>query len=230
MVRGVTIALLSCAFALPLFADARMQKVEVDSTAVAPVPSNGSVRIEGGLGDLTIEPWDGKDVRVSVARIRYAEDAEKAAIEKELKEITVAVKQETGATVVTTHFPHRGFWVKLLKGKTNADIEYRIQVPRGTNLAIDHGDGAVVLMDTGGNIDVKAGIGDIVALLSPADGYAVDAHTDAGRVDSDFDGSFHHKRIVGENYGTKGSATHHIKLRLKVGDITIQRTVEFKYS
>jgi len=230
MVRQVTVALLSSALALPLFAGARLQKVEVDTTDTAAVAANGSVRIEGGLGDLNIEPWDGPGVRISVARIRYAEESEKPATEKELQGITVTVKQENGATVVSTHFPHREFWVKLLKGRTNAELEYRIQVPRGTNVAVDHGEGAVVLMDTGGNIDVKAEHGDILAMLSQTDGYGVDAHTSLGRVDSDLDGSYRHKHIVGENYVTKGVSARTVKLRLKCGNITIQKAVEFKYS
>ena len=222
MARQITVALLSGALALPLLG-ARVQKVEVDTTETAAVAANGSVRIEGGLGDLNIEPWDGPGVRVSVARVRYADESRKAAIEKELQGITVTAKQENGVTVVSTHFPHREFWVKLLKGRTDANIEYRIQVPHGTNLAVDHGGGAVVLMDTGANIDNKAEHGDILAMLSQTDGYGVDAHTSLGRVDSELDGSYHHKHIVGENYSAKGVSARTVKLHLKCGDITIQK-------
>jgi hypothetical protein len=230
MIRVATIAALFGALALPLLADTRMQKVEVDSTDAAPVSANGTVRIEGGLGDLMIEPWDGKEVRVSAARIRYADDEDKAEIEKELQAITVTVKQENGATVVTTHFPHRNFWIKLFDGKTGANMEYRIQVPRGTNVAVEHGNGEVTLLDTGGNIDIKAGHGDIVAMLSQTDGNGVDAHTSMGGVDSDLGGNPRHKHIVGEDYRAKGNTARTVKLRLKCGGITIQKAVEFKYS
>src|ERR1035438_5635818 len=87
----------AAALAMPLLAGQRLQKVEVNTTDTATVPANGTLRIEGGLGDLNVETWDSPNVQISVARFRYADDLEKAAFEKDLKAITVTVKQESGA-------------------------------------------------------------------------------------------------------------------------------------
>ena len=230
MVRNMTAALVAALLAMPLLASVRREKVEVDTTDSATVPAGGTLRLQGGLGDLNVETWDGPNIQIEVARFRYAADsAEKAAFEKDLKAISVSVKQEGSNAVVTTAFPHRSFWVKLIKGKTDAGIEYRVRVPRGTNIAVDHGDGAVVVADTGGDIDVTAEHGDIVALLSP-DQYKIDARSQVGRVDSDYAGDYHHKRIIGEIYNAKADGAHHVHLRLKCGDITIQQALQFKYS
>ena len=227
--RAASVLFLS-ALAMPSAAGPRLQKVEWTTSDTATIAANGTLRIEGTLGDLNVETCDCTDVRIGVTRYRYADDSEKAEFEKGLKEISVSVKQENGGPVVTAIFPHREFWVKLIKGRTSANVEYRIQVPKGTNLTIHHGSGAVLLMETGGNLDVSADHGDIVTQLPSPGDYAIDARVGVGRVDSDFDGGFHHKHIIGESFVTKTTSDRHVKLRLNCGDISIQQALNFKYS
>lgn len=206
--------------ALPAFAV--KERVELITTDRADFAAGGVIHIEGSTGELNIVGWDQPSVEVMTTRYTFQEERYKQKAADKLKRIEV-VKMVSGKGELTIS--------TMRKHERGTHIDYQIMVPRDSRLVIRHHIGDVVVTDVGGDIDAKAGTGDIVVQLPDMEHYAIDAKVRFGTVYSDFD-SPRHQRAVGEkllqadaaNGDDKGPA-HKIDLHVDTGGISIQKRV-----
>jgi hypothetical protein len=98
-----------------------------------------------------------------------------------------------------------------------AYIDYRIMVPRSARLLVRHRTGDVVITKVEGDIDAKAGKGDLVVQLPEPGQYMIHTKSRIGTVYSDF------KDAPAPAGSEAAGPAHKIDLRIGVGGITIQR-------
>jgi hypothetical protein len=219
------VAPLALALCLPLFPQAPRQQVQVVTTDRVDFAAGGTIRFEGSEGELNIEGWDEPQVQIVCTRFDYADatDQDKARLKSKLESITVKTEKRSGTELlVTTALPHRNFFARQLRGKTDADMNYRIMVPRDSHLVVHHGDGDVLVYDVAGDVEVTAHAAAIVAQLDDPAQYAIDAHATVGEVYTDYDGKYRRRRLIGESFlAAVGAPAHKVFLRSKVGNISI---------
>ena len=117
-------------------------------------------------------------------------------------------------TIVTEH--------KLFTG---AHVDYRIRVPRNSNLAIRHGTGTVIVDEVSGDINATARYGDVMVDLPQPGNYEIFAESKIGTIYSDFGGSVHHPNLwLSEKLEATGEGRlRQVHLRVGIGGITIQK-------
>jgi hypothetical protein len=217
------VAPLALALCLPLLPKTPLQPVQVVTTDRVDFAAGGTIRFEGSVGELNIEGWDQPQVEVVLTRVDY-EDAQGKDREKgKLERITVKTeKRSTSELVITTTLPHRNYFVRKVRGKTDADMNYRVMVPRDSHLVIHHGNGDVVVYDVGGDVEATAGVGAVAIQLDDPAQYAIDAHTRVGSVYSDYDGKYRKPLLLGEGLlASEPAPAHKVYVRVKIGDIDI---------
>jgi hypothetical protein len=193
---------------LPLaaFAGQRVDLPTVEKVDFAP---GGTVHIEASTGELNIEGWDQPTVQIEVLRTSW--DAK-----TQLKKIEITKQLKDKDLTITT--AHKRF--------TGAQIDYRILVPRNTNLVIHHGIGAVTIYDVTGNIDATAKNGDVVVQLPEKAKYQIEAKTKFGGIYTDFDAPHHPHLALGETLKSSQDGPgelHKVQLHVGHGGITIEK-------
>ena len=101
----------------------------------------GVVEINDSFGDVKVEGWDQNDIEVTTIRASRREylAREQARAIAELNKIVITpAKVSESRFVISTEFPSRSLFSRPLRGKTNLELEYRIKVPRESNLVIRH--------------------------------------------------------------------------------------------
>lgn len=219
------LALLALALCLPLLPKAPMQQVRVVTTDRVDFAAGGTICVQGTVGELNIEGWDQPQVQVTLTRFDYADatDKDRDREKRELERITVKTeKRSVTELVIATALPHRDFFVRQIRGKTNAGMNYRIMVPRDSHLIVHHGDGDVVLYAVGGDIGATARLGSIIVQLDDPAQYAIDARCKVGNVYSDYEGNYRTRLSVGEGFVAPAQpAAHKVFLRVGIGNIDI---------
>ncbi len=207
--------------ALPAFG--ARERIEVVTTDHADLPSGGLIHIEGSTGELNIAGWDQPTVEVTASRYTFQEQRDKQKYTDKLKAIdAVKMVSGNGGLTITT----------MRKRSYDVDVDYQIMVPRNARLVIRHHIGDVVVTNVGGDIDAKAGEGDIVVQLPDAEHYAINAKAGFGGVYSDFDEARH--SFIGEKLiqdastfdakaGDAKGPSHKIDLHVNIGGISIQK-------
>ena len=96
-------------------------------------------------------------------------------------------------------------------------------MPRDARLVIHHGAGFVSVSRVSGDMEVTSHSGDIVLFLPDPGPYSIDAKSTAGGVSSDFEGTTHRTRFVGEEFAAGDApSSRRIFLRMGLGDIAIK--------
>ena len=162
-----------------------------------------------------------------MTRSTFARDTPKdrEAAKRGLDAIRVTMdRSSNGEVTISTAYP-TGNLLKRAFRKNGTDLDYRIHAPRDARLIIRHDTGSVVLYDMTGDIDASTNIGDILILL-PDGQYAIDAKAKVGGVYTEYGGAHRTPWSIGEQFlsGT-ASAAHKLFLRVKIGDIKIQKMV-----
>jgi hypothetical protein len=221
MIRRV--APLALALCLPLLTKTPLQPVQVVTTDRVDFAAGGTIRFEGSTGELNIEGWDQPQVQVTLTRFDYAEAADKDREKGKLERIAVKMEKGSGnELVVTTTLPHRNYFARKVRGATDADMNYRVMIPRDSHLIVHHGNGDVMVYDVGGDIEATAGVGAIVVQLDDPAQYAIDAHSRAGEVYSDYDGNYRTPLHIGSAFlASPQPPAHRVFLRVRIGDIDI---------
>lgn len=189
----------------------------------------GTIRINGSYGDLNVVGWDRPEVAVTVIKtLPYASKP------KPPQQSTAALDQVRIVTehksppelTISTELPVRHpAWIPPFTRRTTHGVmaEYEIHVPRDSRLVIQHGTGSVSINGVAGDIDARAGRGDILLWL-PAGSYALDARTKFGLVSSDLDGAAHNKYLIGESFTQANPPpAHRLHLRMGFGGITLKK-------
>lgn len=190
------------------------QRVDVTTTEKTDFAPGGTVHIEHSTGELNIEGWDQPVVEITATRYTFSNrpDQAKTLLSK------VEVKKQLSGHDLTIGTAHKHF--------TWAHVDYRIRVPRNTNLVIHHDIGDVTIYDVVGNIDAAASTGDVVVQLPEPAKYQIEAHTGFGSIYSDFDGAHHPHLKTSESLSltTDGTGeTHQIHLHVSYGGITLEK-------
>jgi hypothetical protein len=214
------------ALCLPLLAKAPVEQVQVVTTDHVDFAAGGTIRFEGSNGELNIEGWDQPQVQVILSRFDYANatDKDRAELKEKLARITVKMEKGSGnELVVTTTLPHRNYFMRKARGKTDADMNYRIMVPRDSHLIIHHGNGDVLLYDVGGDIEATAGAASIALQLQDPAQYAIDARSGVGGIyTGDYSGQYHHRFPMGQSFTDAAQPpAHKVFLRVKVGSVDV---------
>lgn len=210
-----TMPLVVMCFALPAFAG--QERVELITTGRADVMPGGLIRIEGSTGELNIVGWDQPAVEVMTDRYTFNESKDKEKVAAKLKRIEVTkMASGNGELTITT-----------MKHESGIHVDYHIMVPRTARLVVRHYIGDVVITDAGGDIDARAGTGDIVLQLPGMEHYTIDAKTGFGGIYSDFNEARHafvgQKLVQDASAGDPKGPSHKIHLHVDIGGISIQK-------
>lgn len=199
-----------------------MQSVEAVTTKSADFPAGATITIEGTAGELNIEAWDQPRVEATLTRSEYANADERDAVKEKLEQIALTVEKTGNNVAVELKTPHRHFWARWLRGKTNATLVCRVMVPRDAKLVVRHEDGSVMVYGASGDIDATARFGDVVLQLADPGQYAIDAKAKMGGVYTDYSGHYRTRILVGESLLSDANpAAHKIRIRVGVGGISI---------
>ncbi len=202
---------------------------EKTATERVEFPAGGTIRIDGSYGDLNVEGWDRPEVEVTVNKTlaygykskqpdRATADLDRARI---VTEPTPPPELSTSTELPLRHPAWTPPFTRHTTG--GVTIEYDIHVPRDSRLAIHHGTGSVSVSGVTGDIDARAGRGDILLWLPPG-AYSLDARTKFGIVSSDLDGAAHNQYLIGESFTQANPPpSHRLYLRMGFGGITLKR-------
>jgi len=209
---------------VPLIADSPAPRpVEVTNTEHVNFAPGGTIRLQGSFGNLSVEGWDKDEVEVTVIKSLgfVSEPADRT--KQQLDAVRVVTERKSGTELaISTTAPPPGFLGHLHLKRYDVAVEYRIRVPRNSNLVISHA-GYISVTGTTGNIDATDRRGDIVLMLPDLAAYSIDAHTKAGIVTSDVAATIRKKHMTGENLSHGDAPTsHRLVLRMGFGGITIK--------
>jgi hypothetical protein len=208
--KVVVIAACACGLASAKAPEHAAQVVTTDQADF----TGGLVRVNNAYGEMNVEAWDEPRVQVTVTRSSFTHD------KAYLDQIKVSVKKGAiGELEITTQFPGRNRFLRLIHGLGDFTLDYRIKVPRTANLAIRHEVGDVIIDGVAGDIDAYVASGDIVAMLPEPGKYAIDAECHMGTIYTDYEGTHRSPWLVGQKF-TSGTG-HKLKLRANVGGISI---------
>jgi hypothetical protein len=103
-------------------------------------------------------------------------------------------------------------------------LELQVRTPRDSKLVIHHGAGYVLVSRVTGEIEAISRSGDIVLMLpGDPDRYSIDAKSKWGNISSDFAGTAHNTKLLGEQFTrTNSPPSRRIYLRIGFGGITIK--------
>jgi hypothetical protein len=202
---------------VPTHADVGKPAAEITATKRVAFAAGGSIRVEDSYGDLTIEGWDQPEVEViAIKSMPYdykRKHPEEAARHLDAVRIDAELKSDRELVISTTR-PNRD----------SVNVEYRIHIPRNSNLVIHQGKGSVFVNDVSGSIEATCRRGDIMLALRDSEKYSIDAKTKFGVVTSDLEGDpFLRRYRLGERYLTPSEPTaHRIHLQVGFGGIAIK--------
>jgi hypothetical protein len=202
---------------------------EKTATERVEFPAGGTIRIDGSYGDLNVEGWDRPEVEVTVNKtLAYGYKSKQPdRATADLDRVRIVTEHTSPPELsISTELPLRHpAWAPPFTRRTTGGvmIEYEIHVPRDSRLAIHHGTGSVSVSGVTGDIDARAGRGDILLWLPPG-AYSLDARTRFGIVSSDLDSAARNQYLVGESFTqARPSPSHRLYLRMGFGGITLKR-------
>ncbi len=206
------------------------QPFEVTSTEHTPFAPGGIIRINGSYGYLAVEGWDEPEVEVTVIKSTngFYEPSLRQQEEQRFDRVRVVTERRSDRelAISTTPAVRKSvfFFPRPLLPSPRHGLtpDYRIHVPRISQLVVRHDNGYVWVSDVTGDIEVRSHTGDMIILLPDPGPYAIDARTRLGSVSSDLIGKGH-RYMVGTHFTFSGSVpARRIYLRLGRGCITIK--------
>jgi hypothetical protein len=214
------------------------QPFQVTTTQRFDFQPGGAIRIVASYGYLNVEGWDEPKVEVTITKStdRFYPPSAKEKVTRVFDDIHVTAARPSDNEVdVSTVLPaRRGFPFDILpsrrliltmpkKTARGVTVEYAIQVPRQSNLEIQHDHGYVWIADVKGDIEVKSHTGDIVVMLPDPGPYSIDARTGMGSISSDVAGAGHKEYLVASRFAAPAPPpAHRVLLRMGRGCITVK--------
>jgi hypothetical protein len=189
------------------------QPRQVTNTQNIEFAPGGTIHINGSYGVLRVEGWDRPEVVVTVTKsLPYGFERKHPDRAMQLLESLRVIAERTSSTELV-----------ISTAKSSLGIEYEIQVPRNSNLAIHHRTGLVSVSGVTGDIDATCRRGDLLLWLPQTASYSIDARSKVGTVSSDFPGAFAVRYLIGQRYShADPSPSRRIYLRARFGGITIK--------
>jgi hypothetical protein len=203
------------------------EKAQVTTTQRQEFGSRGSIYIVDSFGEVEIEGWDQPEVEVIVTRTTQKEyepkDLVKAVKELERIKVEMELVSESTLLIVKTTFPPRTP-KRLLRGKTNINLDYTIKVPRHSKLVIKHDIGEVQVTNVHGDMEVTNRIGEVSLKLPGENQYAVDARVKIGDVSSEFGQTTDRQKLLGAKLeGDSPATARKLFLRVGIGEIQVKK-------
>lgn len=187
----------------------------------------GIVQIIDSFGDVEVEGWDQPEVELQVMRAtqKKYEPKEIAQRVKDLERIKVSVERvsESSMLVIRTTFPSRTP-TRMMRGKSNLNLEYKIKIPRHCQLFIKHDIGEVVVKNVDADIEATNRIGELALHVPEGGQYAVDAKVKIGDVSSAFGPETERQKLVGaQMHNEAAPEARRLYLRVGIGDIQVNK-------
>jgi hypothetical protein len=109
-----------------------------------------AVHLSNAVGNITVETWGRREVRVEGEKAAWAEDPEAA--REALSEVRVEILEEPEGIRIEAQPPwwRQGFWGWLLGDDVNLEVSYHLTVPREVELTVRTVDGSIEAKDVGG--------------------------------------------------------------------------------
>ena len=135
--------------------------------------------LENTNGDISIEAWDGDEIRVQATKRVKARGG---SADELLRELRIEVEVDARGVAIETVYPRRNG----LFGWNNvsASVEYRVQVPRQADLELRTVNGEIDVSEVAGEIRVRSTNGDVSVTDSAG---SVNASTTNGAIDVELD-------------------------------------------
>jgi hypothetical protein len=188
---------------------------------------HGVIQVVESFGELRVEGWDKDEVSITITKKSQKEYAAKDLPKAEAALDQIRIETETlgegELLVIRTVFPARTPF-RWLRGKSNAELEYVLKVPRTCGLAIKHDIGEVDIIGLTGDIEATSAIGEIHLEVPDDRPNAVNARAKIGAVESDFhpepqrQGGFGAKLMNGYATGAR-----RLYLRIGIGEIDVRK-------
>jgi len=193
--------------------------MEEVTTYHADLAPGGLIHVENSSGELNITGWDQPTVEIVATRYTFREDTprEKERTAVELKRIQVVKTVSNNELTITTSG----------KRARGINLDYQIMIPRDSRLVVRHRNGAVIVLNVGGDIDATAHVGDILVQLPQPKHEVIDAKCTIGGIYSDFNGAAHHwagSKLIQDSPAPDPKApSQRVGLRVGTGGITITK-------
>lgn len=115
-----------------------------------PLQAGSQVRLSNVNGGVTLEAWDRNEVRIQAEKKVKAGDADVA--RKYMAQLKIDITQGADGLRIDTRYPRRenGFFDWMFGKDVNANVTYRLQVPRRAALQIVNVNGGVSVTGTRG--------------------------------------------------------------------------------
>ena len=204
-------------FGLQLFAqDGKTLPVPVTSTDSVNFAPGGLIRVTTSSSNLFVEAWDRSEVEITTIKSsRRAKCLDDVHVVTDRRSVT--------ELAISTTVPSSSFFARLFGRTCGAKVEQHIQAPRDSRLVIHHGAGFLMVSRISGEIEASSRSGDIVLMLPDPGPYSIDAKSKFGSVTSDFAGTAHREKLIGERFATASpSPARKIDLRIGFGGIAIK--------
>ena len=207
------------------------QSFETAKTERIPFAAGGMIHVNASYGYLAVEGWDEPEVEITVIKSTngFYEPSQKQQEEQRFERVQVVTERRSDKELAISTTPPVSkrvlFLPRPLFPSTRHGLtpDYRIHVPRNSQLVVHHDNGYVWVSDVTGDIEVRSHTGDMIVLLPDPGPYSIDARTGLGSVSSDFVGKGHHY-LAGTRFAHAGSApARRVFLRMGSGCITINR-------
>lgn len=190
--------------------------------------SGGTLELQDSFGRVSVEGWDRSEVELTVIKTTHKtySGGEMARAIAELDRVLVGTERPSeNHLIISTVFPDRSIG-RLLRGKSNVQLEYHIRAPLRIRLIIRHDMGEVDVSGILGDIRVTARVGDISLRLPAEARYAVDAKARIGDVCSEW-GASEREHVIGSRAAQPSDLpAYELYLRVGVGDITVCKLAE----
>jgi hypothetical protein len=187
-------------------------------------PSGAAIHLDNSHGVVTIEGWDqpGVEVIVTKSTAGVFDTKQHPAADQLLSRFNVKAESKGDQILISTDIPK--------KHNDGVLIDYLIHAPRGTKVELNHGDGGLTVTGLASDVQATLRRGQVTLTLPGTEAFAIDAHTGIGDVYSEFEGTDRRRRIrlTHDFTGAAGSAAHHIKVNLEIGDVVLLKEVVLK--
>jgi hypothetical protein len=203
-------------FGLQLFAQDGKQSVQATTTDRANFAPGGIIRLTTAASNLFVEAWDRPEVEITTIK-----SGRRARCSDDIRVVTD--RRSDAELAITTTLPSSSFFARLFSRTCGATVEQHVQAPRDSRLVIQHGAGYLMVSQISGEIEACSRSGDIVLMLPDPGPYSIDAKSKFGSVSSDFAGTAHREKLIGEQFASASpTPSRRIYLRIGFGGITIK--------
>ncbi len=203
------------------------ERAKVTTTERIEFGMRGLIQVIDSFGEVRVEGWDKPEVELTLNKSTQKQYLPKDMAKgmKELERVKVAMERvgESSMLVINTTYPARTP-MRMMRGKTNLQLEYTIRIPRTSRLMVKHDIGEVVIANVDGDIEATNRIGELRLDLPEANQYAVDARVKIGDVSSEFGPETQRQKLLGAKLaGDPATSTRRLYLRVGIGEIQVTK-------